>query len=442
MIFCAEGFIKRILDIMIYEGSFIILGYGSLGPNTVYELRRAFPSNTIKVITDFKSSLLIRELDVKYIDQILTQENYKDTLCDNIKDGDFVINLTVDVCCADIINWCQTNNVLYIDTAIYQWLDESSDYTNITNYSMREHVLTMAQPTNKTAIIAHGANPGLVNHFVKYALTQIAEDLQIIEQLDWPELAKRVGLKTIQISEIDTQHSNHAHRPGDFINTWSVQGFINEGSQPAELTFGTYDNYNNINVRSDRSAYLNKPGVKTTVLGWNPLGGQYMGWMITHMESISIGQALSTDDYTPSVYYVYRPTSATIASIHDFIANDLNVVGDKILLNENNCTSGSDSLGVLLMGDFGVYWCGNILSCQQTYSVTKYANATTLQVTAPLIGAVKWALLNPEVGIVEPDQLDHNFIISESSKLIGDILTIKVDTWKTDNFTLNHLIVH
>ena len=45
----------------------------------------------------------------------------------------------------------------------------------------------------------------------------------------------------IHIAERDTQVANVPKRPGEFVNTWSVDGFVSEGSQPAELGWGTHE---------------------------------------------------------------------------------------------------------------------------------------------------------------------------------------------------------
>ncbi len=44
-----------------------------------------------------------------------------------------------------------------------------------------------------------------------------------------------LGVRVIHIAERDTQIANIPKQAGEFVNTWSVDGFIGEGSQPAEL---------------------------------------------------------------------------------------------------------------------------------------------------------------------------------------------------------------
>jgi len=52
---------------------------------------------------------------------------------------------------------------------------------------------------------------------------------------EWGQLSKRAGVKGIHIAERDTQVGKRAKPQDVFVNTWSVEGFISEGLQPAEL---------------------------------------------------------------------------------------------------------------------------------------------------------------------------------------------------------------
>ena len=50
-----------------------------------------------------------------------------------------------------------------------------------------------------------------------------------------------VGLKTIHVAERDTQVANVPKRLDEFVNTWSIHGFVSEGLQPSELGWGTHE---------------------------------------------------------------------------------------------------------------------------------------------------------------------------------------------------------
>ena len=52
---------------------------------------------------------------------------------------------------------------------------------------------------------------------------------------------KSLGVRGIHIAERDTQRSRRPKPLDVFWNTWSVEGFISEGLQPAELGWGTHE---------------------------------------------------------------------------------------------------------------------------------------------------------------------------------------------------------
>ena len=72
-------------------------------------------------------------------------------------------------------------------------------------------------------------------------------------------------------------------------------------------------------------------------------------------------------------------------------------------------TDGRDELGVLLMGhQKGAYWYGSQLDIHETRELTPYNNATSIQVCAPVLSGIIWALENPDRGIVEADEMDFD----------------------------------
>jgi homospermidine synthase len=84
----------------------------------------------------------------------------------------------------------------------------------------------------------------MVSWFVKQALSNLAGDLglSVAEpkgREEWARLMQRVGVKGVHIAERDTQRALAPKPMGVFVNTWSVEGFVSEGLQPAELGWGT-----------------------------------------------------------------------------------------------------------------------------------------------------------------------------------------------------------
>jgi homospermidine synthase len=270
-------------------------------------------------------------------------------------------------------------------------------------------------------VVTHGANPGLVSHFVKQALLDLAADLGVGSDVPasrdaWAALARRVGVKAIHIAERDTQVSSTPKEPNEFVNTWSVDGFVGEGAQPSELGWGTHERHFPADGRrqetgSGAAIYLMQPGAATRVRTWTPLAGHFHGFCITHGESISIADYLTVREgaqvvYRPTVHYAYHPSDAAVLSVHEFAGRNF-VLQDRKRILMDDITKGIDELGVLLAGHAkNAYWFGSQLSIDEARALCPYNSATSLQVTAACLSGMVWAIENPRRGLVEPDEMD------------------------------------
>ena len=123
-----------------------------------------------------------RQYGIKFVKERLTRENYRRVLNPLLGRGDFLINVSVEVSSIALIKLCWEKGAMYLDTCIEPWPGGYTDPTvpagRRTNYALREEALAL-RPGNArapTAVLTHGANPGLVSHFVKQALLNIAAD--------------------------------------------------------------------------------------------------------------------------------------------------------------------------------------------------------------------------------------------------------------------------
>jgi homospermidine synthase len=303
-------------------------------------------------------------------------------------------------------------------------------------------------PGGPTAVITHGANPGLVSHFVKQALIDLARTSGLGAAVPgtregWALLAGQVGLKVIHIAERDTQVATIPKEPGEFVNTWSIDGFVSEGSQPAELGWGTHErHFPEDGRRHDfgcgAAIYLLRPGAATRVRSWTPLEGPYHGFLVTHGESISIADYLTLRDgdrvlSRPTCHYAYHPCDAAVLSLHEFAGKNWRLQDRKRLMMEE-ITSGIDELGVLLMGPpDGVYWYGSRLTIAEARRVAPHNNATSLQVTAAVLAGVVWALEHPNEGIVEPEGMDFTRVLDIARPYLGEMVAVHGDWTPLDD---------
>ena len=74
------------------------------------------------------------------------------------------------------------------------------------------------------------------------------------------------------------------------MNTWSVDGFISEGCQPAELGWGSHEKElphdgAHHTFGSDAAIYLNRPGCLTKVRTWTPTEHEFHGKCLTTLST-------------------------------------------------------------------------------------------------------------------------------------------------------------
>ena len=429
-----------------FSGRLVMLGFGSIGQGVLPLILRHIdmPKDQIQIVTsDARGAKVAAEFGVSHVVRSLTRENYREILRPLLGNGDFLLNLSVDVSSVALAELCQAQGALYLDTCIEPWeggyTDPSLTPSQRSNYALRESALAAgrAMAGGPTAVITHGANPGLVSHFVKEAMLNIARDTGREAAVPttregWAALAQSLGVKAIHIAERDTQVASYCKRQGEFVNTWSIDGFVGEGCQPAELGWGTHEKSLPPDARRhdfgcDAAVYLLRPGASVRVRTWTPLEGPFHGFLITHNESISIADYYTVMQdgapaYRPTVHYAYHPCDDAVLSLHEFAGKNWHIQGSKRLMMDE-IVSGTDELGVLLMGhEKGAYWFGSHLSIDEARKLAPHNNATSLQVTAAVLGGMIWAMENPRAGVIEADHLDHARVLEVARPYLGQLV--------------------
>jgi homospermidine synthase len=434
-----------------FPGRLVVVGFGSIGQGVLPLLLRHVeiaPQRIAIVTAEPRGREVAAKYGVAFVEHALTRHNYRTVLMSRLGQGDFLLNVSVDVSSTALIEFCHERGALYLDTCIEPWpggyTDPGLPPAARSNYALRESALALGRryPSGPTAVVTHGANPGLVSHFVKQALIDLATETEHGVAIpktrgDWARLAQRRGVRAIHIAERDTQVATLPKDPGEFVNTWSIDGFVSEGSQPAELGWGTHERHFPSDGRrhdfgSGAAIYLLRPGAGTRVRSWTPLEGPYHGFLITHGESISIADYLTIAEggaarYRPTCHYAYHPCDDAVLSLHEFAGKNWRLQARKRLMM-NEIAKGVDELGVLLMGQAGgVYWYGSRLSIDEARRVAPHNNATSLQVTAAVLAGVVWAIEHPHEGIVEPEALDFARILEIAGPYLGDVIGVRGD---------------
>lgn len=429
----------------VFRDRLVLLGGGAIGqavlPLLLRHIGMAQGQITVVKATDRDAGLFRgRGVDLRVAP--LTPRNLPEVLDPLLGPGDFLLNLSVDVSSTDLIALCQRRGALYLDTCIEPWAggytDPALTLEQRTNHALREQALALRRPgaVQPTALLTHGANPGLVSHWVKQALLDIAqaclpEHTRPHDREGWARLAQGLGVRVIHIAERDTQVGRQRKRPGEFVNTWSVHGFMSEAGQPAELGWGRHERHWPTDAcrhteGSSAAIYLRRPGATTRVRSWTPLAGAQQAFLVTHGESISIADHLTLGEpdrplYRPTVHYAYHPCDDAVLSLHEWVGRDGEPPAARRILRDD-IIEGHDELGVLLMGHGrNSYWLGSLLTIDAARALCPDNSATTLQVAAGVLAGVVWAMRHPTEGVVEPDDLPFDEILSLCTPYLGEV---------------------
>lgn len=441
------------------KGPIVMIGFGSIGRGCLPLLERHFKFDKKQLVVIDPSDSdrkLLDDRGIHFIHKGLTAENYRQiltpllTAANGLVNGSanglvngFCINLSVDVSSLSVMKLCRELNAFYIDTVVEPWagfyFDETMKAAARSNYALRETVLLEKEknPGGITAVSCCGANPGMVSWFLKKALIQLATDLKIAfvmpqSRLQWAKLMQKTGVKGIHIAERDSQVSNVAKPKDAFINTWSVEGFVSEGLQPAELGWGTFEKWLPENARHHEAGckaaiYLQQPGANTRVRSWCPTAGAHYSRLVTHNESISIADYFTVGEgatplFRPTCHYAYHPSNDAILSLEEMFGQAGVKQSQQHILDADEIVTGADELGVLLYGHAkNAFWYGSQLSIEETRKLAPYQNATGLQVTSAVVAGMAWILENPTMGIVEADEMDFERCLQFQLPYLGPV---------------------
>ena len=438
---------------MGFAGRILLLGCGSVAQCTLPLLTRHVTDPSRITIMDFvdNRARVADELakGVTYVQDRVTKANLASKLTEYVGPGDILLDLAWNIDCEEILQWCHDNGVRYLNTSVEVWdpyddastLDPRDRSLYVRHMAIRRRMASWSKP-GPTAVLEHGANPGLVSHMTKEALTSIAN--QVIHERNhgvdvvavetaladraYNRLAHALKVKVIHVAERDTQITNKPKEVGEFVNTWSVDGLYEEGVAPAELGWGTHER------RMPEGAFMHqfgpsnqlslaRMGMDTAVRSWTP-AGEILGYVIRHGEAFTISDHLTVWDgerpvYRPTVHYAYGMPDVALASLYELRARHLVMQPRQRILNDD-IISGADHVGVLLMGHpYRSWWTGSCLTIDQARALLPHQSATTLQVAASVYSVVNWMIANPERGVCVPDDLPWEEILNTAKPYLG-----------------------
>src|SRR5476649_945843 len=139
---------KKYLD---FKGRMVILGFGSIGQGVLPLILRhiGIKPEQITIITDEMrgGEDEAERFGIEYVEKRLTESNVRSVLDNRLGEGDFLVNLSVEIASTALIELCRKKGVLYLDTCIEPWpggyTDPNLSAAQRTNYALREAALAM-----------------------------------------------------------------------------------------------------------------------------------------------------------------------------------------------------------------------------------------------------------------------------------------------------------
>jgi homospermidine synthase len=457
----------------------VLFGCGGVG-SALLELLHLFKNirDNIKyesiLIFDMKDlqEPILKDIKHTHIKLEITQENLTHVLEKYIFSKDIIVDVSYNIYFLPLIEWCLLRQVFYINTSIERWPVENEHILSsekkelyqrsLLNFHQSVKSLQKNYPESTTIVLEHGMNPGLISHFCKMALMNVAEEVlkqnklyysekktlhQAYQEKDFAVLAQLMDLQTVHCSERDTQIPYRTRQKGEFMNTWGAYSLYGEGVDPVQIGYGTHEDINYFQI--DNQVILPKRGAYTYAHSYVPEIGIIKGMVIPHGENDTLNRLLTIKKeekviYSPSNYYVYDPAGVAWQSMAEVKNNDYKMLPVQSALRGYHLKQGKDLVGVLLL--FGsnplgnkkekkpvAYWSGTILSLEQTRGLgIKYAGPTTVQVAISLCSALKWMLAHPSKGICFPEDLSYQEILTESKGFLGTIYNDWVPYYPSD----------
>ncbi|MFM8335657.1 MAG: homospermidine synthase [Opitutaceae bacterium] len=441
----------------------LFVGYGAVAECTLPILFKHLkvPARNVTIM-DFedRSAKLARwtAKGVRFVRDRVTRENMGRLLAKHAGRGDLIIDLAWNIDACEILQWCHDHGVKYINTSTELWdpyaAGPNQHPTEKTLYwrhmNLRRMISRWSEP-GPTAVIEHGANPGLISHFVKQGLIDIGQSLiadrkvkgraaekleELIRTQQFNHLSHALGVKVIHCSERDTQITDQPKQVDEFVNTWSIEGFREEGTTTAEMGWGTHEKQLPAHAFQHKQGPRNqiclaRMGINTWVRSWVP-DYDILGMVVRHGEAFTISDKLTVWEgkqavYRPTMHYAYCPCDEAIASLNEMRGYNYKLNANQRIMNDE-ITAGSDILGALIMGHaYNSWWIGSDLSIEESRRLVPHQNATTMQVAISVVAASMWMIENPERGVVVPDDMPHEYVLGVSRPYLGRFISKSSD---------------
>lgn len=447
-----------------------LMGQGAIGSGLLFMILKLFNINLEQITVIDKPTKekppeqLIKDVNdtvrivrgtnnnkINIISANITQKNYK-RIFSKLSKNDLIIDCVYCVSSLEIMKLCQKAGAVFINSCIEIWdykdIDSAYDYTiHAKVQELREYTASL-EHVNFTAMTGIGCNPGMVSVWAQLAIEKINKYYGNKTMLN----AEQLGIRTVHVSEIDTQRCNVPKKVNEYCNTWgsTMEPLYEEALAPLEMSFGTHEDIPKKNLTAyekDKSVIiLDRLALNTFAQSYTPIYGNFLGMLIRHEENVTIGEKLSTykeikgkkvKTYAPSVYYVYKPSNDTVASLSELRDNNYEYQDNWRFLT-NEIIDGRDELGLtffLKNGD--IFWIGSLLDIHEAREVygNKFnhkMNATTVQVVGGYLSGIMHMMdmhKKGKHGLYTAEDLPYREVYNRMKPFYGEFVFKKVKKW-------------
>ena len=456
-----------------FEGRIVQFGFGAVGKSFYEKVSKEIKFDEYKyyVITrnqeEFPAYINMGGIAPNFIVAEINRDNWKEIFSKYLGEGDLLVDFADSVGTRDFVEWCADNNIMYLNTGETDWPDHwySIFEENDKKAALRDFYVGQKDKNKYPIVLQHGNNPGLVSHFVKAALDHIIhtqfitnkELRRLSKDGKYNEIARRLGVKMIHVNDVDLQEVKGDFKDDLLISPWCIDSFWFEMLSEATFDVGTHeqiDYEDECNMLNKEKGYceFKQLAADKKCRTYYP-GGQFIGHMVPHEETITIAKSLSVEEsgetvYRPSVMFLYSPCKYARdflerAKVNEYPNPDENkpmdcenVNGQTIIrgriypnsweiLYPEKIENGTEYVGVLVLGDkFKPVWVGNriersFLSKDKKHSYWQTPTITPVSMSA--LAGVCWMLKNKDKGgIYFPDDIkDYHHILNVAEKYIS-----------------------
>lgn len=452
-----------------YDGKILILGYGCIGTSLIPVLTKFVKIDLANIYIIERDNWRFNNLESKFnkinkLNLEITKENLENIIINiiGLKQDDIIIDASYEIDTNSMYELCSKYGISYTNSALEIWeLDPKEKNTSFTFYSRLKSIEDLDDKiTDKknNFIVSLGCNPGNVNIWAMYALKEINKLKNNFEYSSYAELAYKMGLRVVHVSEKDSQITNKPKKQNEYVNTWSSNGvsWYDEAFSYLEISWGTHEKTIpeklNLELTNEYENIIDKVGCESYAKTYTPLNKNTIGMLIRHEETYTICRKLTIKDnsnniiYKPSCYYIYSPCDSSVASINE--VKDKEKYQDNRRLMTNDIIEGRDELGCTLFFEDGdIYWVGSLLDIEEARELLNHEydhliNATNMQVLGGYMGSIFYLIDNIKEkqykGLLCPEEMPIDTFIKNTRPFFGEFGIYKVEDWKTEGLQFHN----